>query len=69
MDGSSHDYDISIGTLDNTDWHIRIQLENKLFEEKSIQREGRNGWLYCKAGNKVFKADGAKKFGEGTFDF
>lgn len=61
MDSSDHDYDISIETLDNPGWHIRIQvqdtkLENEKFEKIAIQREDENNWLHCKVEDKTFES-------------
>ena len=56
---SDHFYCISIETIDNPGWHIRIQLEDtilnkEVFEKTVIQREDEDDWLHCKVENGVF---------------
>ncbi|MCI9264310.1 MAG: rhodanese-related sulfurtransferase [Oscillospiraceae bacterium] len=64
-----HIYGISIDTLDNPGWRVRIDLRETGYEHMSIdkveQDHGENDWLVCRIENKIFEGSGdCRKLGE-----
>ncbi|MFV0393965.1 MAG: immunity 53 family protein [Coprobacillaceae bacterium] len=58
---SDHYYGITIETIDNPGWNIRIQLKDTIlnsekFEDIIIQRENEENWIQCKVENEEFNA-------------
>ncbi|MBC1451039.1 rhodanese-related sulfurtransferase [Listeria welshimeri] len=57
-----HDYGITIGTLDNPGWYVRINLNgtsllNKNFENIDLMVDDKN-WIKCIKENEEFKGFG-----------
>ena len=57
-----HCYGISIGTMDNPGWHVKIEfcetdLEGKIFKNIEINK-GDNNWINCKVEDDVFHGMG-----------
>ena len=56
-----HNYGISIETLDNPGWTIKIELTNTNLEDLNYEKRIENGdldWFFIKANEKVFEASG-----------
>lgn len=56
-----HGYGISIGTLDNPGWSLKINLKdtslsNRAFDEIAFDGENANDWYLCRVQNHVFEA-------------
>jgi hypothetical protein len=58
-----HTYGVSITTIDNPGWSLRVELSDtylfdRQFDEKKIQRKTDNDWLLCRKDDGVFQAYG-----------
>jgi hypothetical protein len=56
-----HNYGISIETLDNPGWTIKIELTNTNLEDLHYEKRVDNGdldWFFIKVKDKVFEASG-----------
>jgi hypothetical protein len=56
-----HGYGISISTLDNPGWTIKINLSDTCLQDLQYDKQIDNGtvdWLFIKAADKVFEASG-----------
>lgn len=55
-----HTYGISISTLDNPGWSLRIDLIDtylfgRTFDEVHVEGDSHNSWYVCKISNNVFE--------------
>lgn len=57
-----HLYGISIDTLDNPGWKVKIDLRETAYERmcinKIVQDNGKSDWLMCKIENEIFEGSG-----------
>jgi len=56
-----HSYGISINTLDNPGWTVKIDLTDTCLQDTEYEKEVDNGdfdWLFVKVNEKTFKASG-----------
>ena len=55
-----HQYGVSIGTLDNPGWFLRVDLRGTALESRAFvaveDLEADSEWMQCKVENEVFEA-------------
>jgi len=61
-DDWEHSFGVTIQTLDNPGWSVRIDLEGTLLEEKSFEQVTKNetdqSWLICRVAERKFTGYG-----------